>query len=333
MKIKKSSFTSQFLILLLASLVLGLMLMAQAQAQTESLVQNTTQNQQAQMQVGNNQSQVLRMDMPQKSFGRELLDNTTFNYYHQFLGPTVGSSSGGETYNVFIEGRSPYQSFHAMSLRYQLPKQWAVGASLAAVNVYGDTTTSQQTGIQSELSARDEFFNARAFVSTPALPTRAGTLFTTISYEAPTSNFARENDMRFGWVLAQSFAFNIPSHKWTSGLNWQYYRMYYQQNVLPARNGMAPLPLQTTIFSGGPYLNYRFNDKWMMGSSIILDWDQRGGQADTQSFNNNLPDRARMGLSYFPAIKYLSSVGVFTQTLLKYTVDTHAVGGEFAVRF
>ena len=86
--------------------------------------------------------------------------------------------------------------------------------------------------------------------------------------------------------------------------------------------------------SGGPYLAYRFNDNWGMNSSVTFDWDQRGNQTGTQSFNNNLPDRARLGLSYFPTrLKQLANVGVFTQGLLKYTTDTQAVGGEFALRF
>lgn len=308
MKLKKLNVSAQLLIVLLAALVMGLTLqMAQAQ--------------------------VLKKDMNQKSLGRKILDNTSLSYYHQLLGPTLSGQSG-ETYNVFQESRSPYQSFHAASLRYAINPDWSVGVSIAAVNAYGDTVTNQQTGYKSDTKVRDEFFNARAFVSVPAFKTSIGTLFTTLSYEAPTSVFARDNNMRYGLVLAQSFAFETPSVKWTAGVMWQYYRMYYEQNVVPAQNGYLSFARQTTIVSGGPYVGYRINDNWGLNSSMTFDWDQRGNQTSTASFNNNLPDRARAGVSYFPTnFKYIANVGVFTQGLIKYTTDTHSIGAEVALRF
>jgi hypothetical protein len=313
MKLKRLTVSSQLLIITLAALVLGLTLqMAQAQ--------------------------VLQINMPQKDFWRDLAQKTTLGYYTQLLGPTM-AGTGGETYNVFQESRTPYQNFHAINLRYQVNSQWAFGASIAAVNAYGETTTSQQGGYKGTM-LRDEFFNARLFLSLPPLRILPGTLFTTVSYEAPTSVVAREQDMRYGLVLAQSFAFALPSVKWTAGLSWQYYRAYYPQNVV-AREFNPPFGdpytlielRQTAILSVGPYAAYRFNDRWGMNSSVTFDWDQRGNQTSTSQFNNNLPDRARVGVSYFPTIKNITSVGVFTQGLLKYTADTQAMGGEMALRF
>lgn len=314
MKLRKLNLTSQLLILLLAALVMLVMLNA-AQAQSPS-----------------NQAQVLQTQMPQRSLGRQIMQNTSLNYYTQFLGPTVGGP-GGQSYNVFQEGNTPYQSFHAANLRYQINPDWAVGASLAAVNAYGETVTSQQNGSRSTM-LRDEFFNARAFLSIPSYKGDIGTLFTTISYEAPTSVVARNDDMRYGLVLSQSYAFKLPSVKWTTGVAWQYYRAYYNQNVVPARNGFLSYARQTTIVNVGPYLAYRFNDRWGASSSMTFDWDQRGNQTGTGSFNNNLPDRARVGVSYYPTkIKQIQNVGIFTQGLLKYTTDSQAVGAELAASF
>jgi hypothetical protein len=88
------------------------------------------------------------------------------------------------------------------------------------------------------------------------------------------------------------------------------------------------------IVSGGPYLNYRFSDKWMLGSLLTFDWDQRGLQTSSQEFNNNLSDRGRVTLSYFPQkLKYLQSVGVFSQALLKFRPETTAFGADFSLRF
>jgi hypothetical protein len=279
------------------------------------------------------QTQVIQTDLPQQSLRQRVLTNTSLSYYHQILGPTLSGPSG-ETYNVFQESRSPYQSFHAANLRHQINNNWAFGLSIAAVNAYGDTVTNQQTGIKSDTKVRDEFFNARAFVSIPSLNTRMGTLFTTISYEAPTSVFSRTNNMKYGAVLAQSFAFTLPSVKWTAGLMWQYYRMVYEENVVPPQNGYLSLARQTTIVSGGPYVGYRVNDRWGFNSSLTFDWDQRGNQTGTGSFNNNLPDRARVGVSYYPTkIKQIANVGLFTQSLIKYSADTQAIGGEVALKF
>jgi hypothetical protein len=314
MKLKKINVSSQFLILLLAALVMGIML-----------------------QVA--QAQVIQTEMPKASFGETLRKNTSLSYYHQFLGPTVGGPNG-ETYNVFVEGNSPYQSFHAANLRYTFNSDWAMGVSIAAVTAYGDSVTNQQTGFVTT-NARDEFFNARAFVSLPAYKTAIGTLFTTVSYEAPTSVVSQRDEMKYGGVLAQSFAFSLPSAKFSAGVSWQYYRMAYKENIqtraadyyfpgsVPEKNAR-----QTTIVSGGPYMTYRHNDNWGMNSSMIFDWDQRGNQTGTASFNNNLPDRARVGVSYFPSkFKQISNVGIFTQALVKYTTATQAIGGEFSLKF
>lgn len=322
MKIKKLNLTSQLLILLLAGLVMLVMLNA-AQAQSPS-----------------NQAQVLQTQMPQKSLGRTLMTNTSLNYYTQFLGPTVGGP-GGQSYNVFQEGNTPYQSFHAANLRYQFNPDWAMGVSLAAVNAYGETVTSQQNGSKSTM-LRDEFFNARAFLALPTLRSDFGLLLTTVSYEAPTSVVAREDNMRYGFVLSQSYAIKLPSIKWTTGVAWQYYRAVYQNNVVGpqvVQGQFGPYTTtsyarQTTIVNVGPYLAYRFSDNWGASSSMTFDWDQRGNQTGTGSFNNNLPDRARVGISYYPTkIKQIQNVGLFTQGLIKYTTASQAIGAELAASF
>jgi hypothetical protein len=350
MKTKRSTISSQFLILMLAALVVAVMIES-ARAQSTSMLpealplvaqnQGNYQNQGS----GNQQSQVLSISMPQKSLGRRLWENTTLSYYQQFLGPTASGSSN-ETYNVFQEGidspnsgRAPLQSFHAVNLRHQINTNWAVGATLSAVNGYTDAVTNRDRSGQSfENKPDSEFFNARAYVALPPVRFSPGTLYTTFSYEAPTSSISKEDDMRWGWVAAQSFAINMPNVRWNAGLVGQVYRIYYKNNVkappFSVALGGRPTALQTMIVSGGPYVNYRFNDKWMLGSVITFDWDQRGDQTGKSNFNNNLPHRGRLNLTYFPQkIKYLQSVGLFSQALLKYRNDTTAFGADFTVRF
>lgn len=337
MKTKRSSITSQMMILLMAAVVV-LVMVNVAKAQTSPTLAQVQSSNQGNFQ---NQTQVLSIGMPQKSLGQRLLENTSLSYYQQFLGPTAGG--GNYTYNVFQEGidspgsgRAPYQSFHAVNLRHQINTDWAVGATLSAVNGYAKPVNNKdRNGFIFQNDGATDFFNARAYVSLPPLATDAGTFFTTVSYEHPTSNVSKEDEMRWGWVVAESFAFKLPSIKWNAGLTGQVYRIYYKNNVKPAPfPGGRPTALQTMIISGGPYVNYRFNDRWMLGSVVTFDYDQRGLQASSRDFNNNLSDRARMTLNYFPQkIKFLQSVGLFTQALLKFRPNTTAVGADVALRF
>ncbi len=295
---------------------------------------------------------VLSIKMPQKGLGRKIVEDTTFTYYQQFLGPTL-AGDGNQTYNVFQgagagaeqkSGRAPLQSFHAVNLRHQINSNWGAGVSLAVSNGY----TKEVQNPNGDLNKPDnQFFNARAYVNAPAVTFSVGTLFTTISYEAPTSVISRQQDMTAGWVISESFSFKIPSARWNVGVMAQAYRMYYKDNVSKSQVvfpdgtvcdvqfcGRNVTNYQTMIVSGGPYVNYRFNDNWMVGSIVTVDWDQKGRQTDTLKFNNNLPHRGRATVSYFPSsLKNLASMGVFTQALLKFRPETTAVGAEFMLRF
>ncbi len=291
------------------------------------------------------QSQNVQVTIPKKTLGKRILENTSLTYYQQFLGPTA-SGSTSETYNVFQEGidspgsgKAPLQSFHAFNLRYQINSDWAIGSTFSAVNGYTSEVENRDRNGGKFNNAPDAvFFNARAYLSLPSIKFSAGTLFTTLSYEHPTSNISQDDEMRYGLVAAQSFAFNLPSLKWNAGLTGQIYRIYYKNNIkappFPESLGGRPTPLQTMIVSGGPYANYRFNDFWMLGSVVTFDWDQRGEQTSTMKFNNNLSNRARLNLTYFPQkIKYLQSVGLFSQALLDFSPETTAIGADMAVRF
>ena len=347
MKLKQGSFSSQLLIIALAGILMVLMIQM-AKAQSVPMIANASQQQQ---QSGNRalertQGQTIQIGMPQKSLSRRLLENTTLNYYHQFLGPTA-SGSTTETYNVFQSsatdprsGRAPLQSFQSLNLRHQINPNWAIGATLAAVNGYTDKVTNRDGFTVNRPAA--EFFNARAYVSLPSIDLPGMILSSTAAFEAPTSSISKEDEMRYGWVLTESIAFKLPSIKWSAGILGQVYRSYYKNNQKTVMmtdgsgvcNTCTPTQLQTVIVSAGPYVNYRFSDKWQFNSLVTLDWDQKGVQSGSREFNNNLPHRARAGMNYFPQkIKFLTSVGVFAQGLLKYRPDTTAIGADFGLRF
>lgn len=336
----KQNVSSQFLILALAALVIVFMIQvakAESDAQSTKLAQSNLG--QSRFGVGQSEGpgQVLQIKMPQKNLARRILESTTLTYYHQFSGPTM--SGGTETYNVFQEGvdiersgRAPLQSFHAANLRFQLSEKWAIGASIAAANGYTGEVENRGGVVN---TPEQEWFNARAYVVLPPVPFKYGTFFTTLSYEAPTSNISKEDDMKWGWVLNETLAFNLPNKKWSAGLMGQYWRAYYghSKNVKPPAPGYMPTQLQTVIVSGGPYASYRFNDHWGLGSVVTFDWDQRGVQTDSKEFNNNLPHRGRINLTYYPSIKYVSNVGLFATGPLKFRPDTTALGADFGLKF
>ncbi len=284
--------------------------------------------------------ETISTDMSSGISARKFLKNVNLGYYQQFLGPTLSGPSG-ETYNVYQEGmdtprsgRAPLQSFHTLSLRYKISEMWGVGGSVAAVNGYTDQVRNRGGVVN---NGDTTFFNTRLSLFMPNVSGSFGTFFTTLSYELPTSEIAKENRQRNGWVIGETLALKLPSYKWTAGISGQVYRIYYENSqraaILPNGFRATPTQLQTMIVSVSPYLNYRFNDHYQLGSTIVMDWDQRGFQEGSSEFNNNLPHRGRLTGTYFPSMKYLSSVGVFTQALVKFRPDTTAVGAELALNF
>jgi hypothetical protein len=337
---KTKNLSSQFALIFFLS-VSFIILINLANAEEVKIAQSTS----TQSQIGpssnvNGRKKISQVSLTENKILKKLKRDLSLGYYHQFLGPTM-KGSALETYNVFQEGmdmpgtgRAPLQSFHALNLRYQINKDWAVGTSLAAVDGY-TKTVENKGGIVN--TPDGSFFNMRAYVSLPALKTTIGSLFSTVSYEAPTSVISRNDEMIGGLVINESFTFKSFSPNLSYGLMGQYYRSYFphSRNTLPPPwPGANPTKLQTVIISGGPFINYRFNDFWQVSSLLTFDWDQKGGQTDTTKYNNNLPHRGRVGVNYFPQrIPYLTSVGVFSQGLLKFRPETTAMGAEFSLRY
>jgi hypothetical protein len=203
--------------------------------------------------------------------------------------------------------------------------------------------TSQVTNPTSNGSVinrpNSQFYNARAHLYVPSF--EVGKLFkvySTVSFEAPTSVISRQDHMKYGLVLTENLAFNSsPASRWSGGVTGQIYRMFYNNNqkAVPGCDPLdcTPTQLQTQIITVSPYLNYRISDKWNFGNMLILDWDQRGVQANSREFNNNLPHRIRTTISYYPMKWNITNIGLFTQALAKFRTNTTAVGAEIALRF
>lgn len=338
MKEKLSGASSQILILALAGILL-LLTIQMAKAQSVSTGANA--NSQNSLQ-GNN---VITTKMPKKSFGGMLKERTSLSYYHMFLGPTLGGPSN-ETYNVFQEGtdqpdtgRAPLQSFQSALLRFDFSPSWGVGASLAMSNGYTNEVVNTDPRGNVVNTPDSQFYNARAHLYVPGLDIGFANLYTTFSYEAPTSVISRDDNMNMGLVLTNNLAFKSDlSSKFSGGVTGQIYRMFYGHNNQKKIPGCdpdvcIPTQLQTQIITISPYVNYRISDKWNFGNMAILDWDQRGVQANSREFNNNLPHRIRSTISYYPQRFFITNVGVFAQAMMKFRPSTTAIGAEVALRF
>lgn len=338
MKVKLSGPSTQILIMVLAGILL-LLTIQMAQAQTVS----TGANANSQNALQNNN--VITTKMPKKTLGGQLLQKTSLSYYHMFLGPTLGGQSS-ETYNVFQEGtdqestgRAPLQSFQSALLRFDINQDWGVGASLAMSNGYtGEVVNTDPKG--NVVNRPDnQFYNARAHLYVPSIDLKVATLYTTFSYEAPTSVISRDDNMHMGLVLTNNLAIKTDlASKWAGGVTGQVYRMFYghdNQKKIPGCDPDVCIPtqLQTQIITISPYVNYRINDRWNFANMAIFDWDQRGVQANSREFNNNLPHRLRTTLTYYPQRFFITNVGVFAQPLMKFRPSTTAVGAEIALKF
>ncbi len=328
----------QLLILALAGILLLLTIQI---AQAQTLATGANANSQNALQ-GNN---VITTKMPKKTLGNMILERTSLSYYHMFLGPTLGGPSN-ETYNVFQEGvdepntgRAPIQSFQSALLRFDINADWGVGASLAMANGYTEEVVNKSPNGNVTNTPDSLFFNARAHLYVPSIDLKIATLFSTLSYEAPTSVISRDDNMDFGLVYTGNLAFKNSdlSSKFSGGVTGQVYRMFYgnNQKKVPGCDPdiCIPTQLQTQIITVSPYVNYRITDQWNFANMAIFDWDQRGIQANSREFNNNLPHRLRTTISYYPQRWFITNVGVFAQPLLKFRPSTTAVGAEIALRF
>jgi hypothetical protein len=266
-----------------------------------------------------------------KSFWKKIRDEVSLSYYVSLMGPSPGLPVD-QTYNVFLDGRGPLQTFHAFNLRWQFDSNWAVGATLAGIHHFTSPVRNAQGGIVSDNGS--EFFNGRVYLSVPTLDFSLLKMFNTFSLELPTSKISKGQQMHYGLVLSQVLAFKLPPSKFTAGWLSQVIRYEYAQSTQPPPFvGGRPTPLQTTLVTTGPYLNYQISAQWQFASLVSFDWDQRGNQTDKWEFNNNLEDRIRLAVNYFFQTKPFTHVGVYTQVLTKMRDDTSIIGIDFSLRF
>lgn len=270
-----------------------------------------------------------------QSLIEKIRGNTTLNYYLSINGPSAAGKSN-ISYNPFIADQSPLQTFHSANLRFSLPKNFAFGFTLAGVH-YFSRSIDQTYGTDKDNRA---LFNPRAYISFPGYFGKHITIFNSLAYEFPQSKISQDNEMYYGLVFSQAISLTTPYNSpWRFGLLTQVERFYYQTNTIYSPKACSTCTptrteLQTLTLSTGPYINYRLNDKWSINNLLTFEWDQKGDQSGTTNLNNNLPDRWRTSLNYYPRLSYpLSQVGVFFQGITKPAADTTIIGLDMTARF
>ena len=258
-----------------------------------------------------------------KSFWKKLTQELSLSYYVALMGPTI-TGPEMETYNIFLEGRGPMQTFHAMNLRWQFNSKWAFGATMAGIHhINTDKRRNDNT-----------LFDSRFYIASPGIDLGFAKIFNTFSVELPTTKISKDNELKYGLVLSQAISFRLPPSKFSAGWLSQIIRYTYENHTLP-----PPFPggfetrLQTTLVTTGPFINYQLASQWQLASLLSFDWDQRGNQQDTFRFNNNLEDRIRLALNYFFHTKPFTHLGFYTQATTKIRDDKTIVGLDFSLKF
>ncbi len=258
-----------------------------------------------------------------KSFWRKLTQELSLSYYVALMGPTI-TGPEMETYNIFLEGRGPLQTFHAVNLRWQFSSDWATGITMAGIHhINTDKRNNDNT-----------LFDSRVYIATPGIDIGFARMFNTFSIELPTTQISEDNNLKYGLVLSQAVSFKLPPSRFTAGWLSQIIRYTYEKKVLPPPFlGGTETRLQTTLVTTGPFLNYQLSPRWQLASLISFDWDQRGEQQDSFNFNNNLEDRVRLAINYFFQQKPFTHVGFYMQTITKPRDDKTIVGLDFSLKF
>lgn len=279
-----------------------------------------------------------------RDYGKDLSQNLSFTYYFSFLGPSAGLGYG-ETYNLFRNGKAPYQMLHTGNLAYKLNPEWTVGFTLAGVN---DVTERAKTGeflrfgntpaenrmVNTYNTNEREWFNARVYVNLPTLGLSWGFLTTNFAVELPTSNIARRDGLKHGLVLTNALGIFTADPRWSFGFTNQIIRFQYDDPEFPPFEGATtPTRLQTMLITFGPYLNYSISEDWQLANLIALDWQKVGDQTMSE-FDNNLPHRGRVAFNRLIRNSYLTRVGFYSQFLLDpMESETTVFGFDFLVQF
>lgn len=268
-----------------------------------------------------------------RSFIQDLKEKVSLGYFVNLSGPSIANPAASYTYNRFNSGkdsngyrldpRSNQEIFNSFSMSYQVNNNFILSYSYSFTNsittntdytykqegwmvddkgnAIFDMSGYQKWGVMNRQATRNNsqaFLNQRinAFIPSVYQNNKIG-LSMAISYEMPTTEIAKNNQMQYGIVLAPTLYFKTNNIKHAYGISATLQRDIYKENVYQACSNCIPLNMRTFMANIMPYYNYSLSDKFSLMSRLTFDYDQQGSQSGNE-FGNNMDNVARIGLGY-----------------------------------
>ena len=288
-------------------------------------------------------AKIITKKNPKPKF-REITEKITFNYFSQFLGPSLSPDyQTGATYNRFKTGQDfkgdsldstgSHQMFHAVTLGYNLTNDYLVSfgytfqedinKDIRYKDSFGQTAFRRKevsdNNKRVNLLVRNLINNKNFYVNTNYF------------YEMSSTINSVFQDMEYGLGIEPSINFKHGNSGFYSGVLLSLQRNYFKNNEILFAGNLYPTRYQTMLVQVNPYLNYQFNDYMTLRTSLMFDWDKRGNQVERLSeFNANMDNVGRIGMNFL--IDYGISAGTFLEFGLEQaSLSKTAVGATLNV--
>lgn len=254
---------------------------------------------------------------------RKHTEKLNFNYFTQFLGPSLDSRyQSGATYNRFKTGQDfkgdpldatgSHQMFHAITLGYNIAPDYNlsfgytfqedINKDIRYKDSWGQTAIRNKqvsdNNKRINLLVRNVVNNKNFFINTNYF------------YELSSTINSVYQDMEYGLGFEPTVGFYHGNTGFSSGFFFSVQRNFFKENEILFEGNLFPTRYQTMLVQFNPYLNYRLSDYITLQSSLMFDWDKRGDQInDFGQFNANMDDVGRFGVSF--NVDYGITAGTF----------------------
>ena len=283
---------------------------------------------------------------------RKYTEKLSFNYFTQFLGPSLSSDyQPGATYNRFKTGQdykgdaldstASHQMFHSITMGYQISKnisasfgytfQEDLNSDIKYKSKNEDGSYSEFTRFKgvSDNNKRFNLFVGNIYAN------RYITINANHFFEFASTFNSEGNDMNYGLGFQPSVNFNTGIKGFYTGVTSSIQRNYFKRQEFYQKCGDTdcryPTRYQTLLAELGAFANYSLNDYVMLKSSVAFDWDKRGDQVETfGEFNQNMDDVGRIGIDVI--VDYGVTAGTFLEFGLEQaSLSRSAIGATLNV--
>lgn len=295
---------------------------------------------------------------PAKPAFREYTEKINFNYFVQFLGPSLSQNyQQGATFNRFKTGQDwkgdemdatgSHQMFHAVSIGYRLSQN----LNLFYGYTFQDDINKDITYRVKNLDGSFTEYERPKGVSdnNKRLNLQVGNIINneyiyfgnTFFYEFASTVSSESEDREYGLGMMPTLTFSNGIRGLYTGINGLIQRNYFKRqqydttciNSFTGTSYTCPIPTryQTLLVEISPYVNYALNDYITLRSQLTFDWDQQGDQVDsTAEYNKNMADVGRLGVDF--NIDYGVVAGTFIEFgLEEASLDKTAIGATLSL--